>query len=286
MQTPTTNHFARFYSLQDTDNLTDDSASLLILPEPVVEKSMQQPTEQPLYTRLSKEDEDWRVSGVLHDFNNQLAIILSHCSIALTKLPLESNARGNLERAVRATKRAADLSSQLQIARTEQFDEQVTISLNELVREALDALEPQLSAKATLTLNLADSLPGITVTPSLIQRALVNLLLNAIDAIEAPTGEIRLSTEQIIINESTQEGYQQYLPRGLYVALQIIDNGDGMDQVTLDQIFEPYFSTKAVGTGLGLTIALHVVQLYRGMIYIRSTEGVGTLIRVLLPVKY
>ncbi|MEZ4678632.1 MAG: hypothetical protein R2932_30895, partial [Caldilineaceae bacterium] len=97
MHTPTTNYFAHSSSLRDTENFTDYSSSLLILPGPAAEvvagDSLQQPSGQSLYVRLPKEDDNWRVSGILHDFNNQLAIILSHCSIALNKLPTDSNAR-------------------------------------------------------------------------------------------------------------------------------------------------------------------------------------------------
>lgn len=243
-----------------------------------------QAIQQPLYIKLAEEDGDWRASGILHDFNNQLAIILSHCSIALTKLPADSNARSNLERAVRATKRAADLSGELQVAQTMVNDEIISISVNELVTDTVEALYPRLSAKATVEMGLANELPLAALRPALIQRALINLLMNAADAIIVDGGVISVLTESIVVPEEERQTYQPALPSGHYVAVQISDNGLGMDQTTLDQVFHPYFSGKATGSGLGLTMTLHIIQLHRGIIQVRSEPTQGTIFRVLLPV--
>ncbi|MEZ4618621.1 MAG: ATP-binding protein [Caldilineaceae bacterium] len=184
---------------------------------------------------------------------------------------------------MRATKRAADLSSQLQIARADQADERIACDLNDLVRESIDDLEPRLTDKATLALSLADHLPLLSLAPTLIQRAIVNILVNAVESLDTATGEMRIATETFTVAENTRQGYQQNLPPGTYVSLRISDSGHGMDQAVLEQIFEPYYSTKSTGSGLGLTIARHVVQLHQGIIEVHSAPQTGTSFRVLFP---
>lgn len=290
----TTLYRAHQNSLRDTETFSDQSSTLLILPDPMVgsgESSaaaadlIQQPTELPLYVKLREEKGDWRATGVLHDFNNQLAIILSHCSIALTKLPSDSKARGNLERAVRATKRAADLSSQLQIGRTAQEDAFEAADWHQLVRETVEALEPRLTAAATVEQTYATEPLSVMVIPALLQRALLNILNNAVDAIDEPPGRIQVRTEKVVVTDTPRQGYQQQLPAGVYALVQVDDNGEGMDQASLEQSFTAFFTTKATGMGIGLTMTRHIVQLHRGILHIRSKRGEGTTFRLLIPIN-
>lgn len=286
LQTPTTAQIAHQYSLRNLQQHNEHSSTLLILPDAdpgyASFDSIQQPAEIPVYRKLVTDREDWRASGILHDFNNQLAIILSHCSIALTKLPLESNARTNLDRAIRATKRAADLSSQLQVGFFVQAEEMAPVDLTGVAHEALEAVEPKLLAKATLDAQLQANLPQIHGNASLLYCMIVNLLLNAIEALEAKSGTISVFTNSILI-AGTEEG-QQGIPDGRYVTVQVSDTGLGMDQSLLDLIFTPFFSTKVVNTGLGLTMALHIVKLHNGIIHVQSTPGHGSMFQILFPV--
>jgi len=294
LQPPTTPHLDHQGILRDRESFSTHSSTLLILPDPAYDArasatstsgdALQKPVEKPLYTRLLGEEEDWRASGILHDFNNQLAIILSHCSIALTKLPNESKARTNLERAVRATKRAAELSNQLHIGRIAQSDGFTVVNWNELVHETVEAIEPHLAATATFDEHFAPDLPPITIIPSLMHRALLNILINAAEAIHKSHGVIRIVTDQVTVTDAPQQGHQQQLPPGAYLLIEVADNGDGMDQATLNQIFDPYFSTKAIGSGIGLTMSLSIIQLHQGIIQIRSKLGEGTTFRLLLAI--
>lgn len=290
MQTPTTMPFAVYSNLPERTNTQDDNAVLAILPDsspfPIAggPDAMQKGGESPLYAKLGSEERDWRASGIVHDFNNQLAIILSHCSIALNKLPPDSTARQNLDRSIRATKRAADLSSQLQLVTEDGTEELLSISLNDLVRETVALLEPRLTPIATLELSLPLSLTPVTVSPVLIQRVMLNLLLNAIQAIPERNGEIRIATDDITIPPLSRQSGTPALPPGAYVYFQISDSGGGMTQETLNQSFEPYFTTKIGSMGLGLTASLRIVQAHRGIIVVWSKLGQGTNFRVLLPV--
>lgn len=288
MQTPTIVHIAHQNSLRNIQQHSEHTSTLLILPDVNADPgfasadSIQQPGEVPIYRKLATDRSDWRASGILHDFNNQLAIILSHCSIALTKLPADSNARANLERSVRATKRAADLSSQLQVGFVVQEEEMVPLDLNGVVQEALDAVEPQLLAKATLDVHLQANLPRFHGIPQLLYHAVVNLLLNAIDALKAEPGTIRVLTTSTPLAD-TVDGLNG-IPDGRYVTLQVCDSGLGMEQTVLDQIFVPFFSTKMLGAGIGLTMMLHSVKLHNGIIHVQSTPGSGSVFQILFPI--
>jgi len=288
---PTAILFAQSDSLHNKDNNTKLNSTLLVLPSPIyssnassgAEDSIQRPPEPPIYVKLLEEDEDWRASGILHDFNNQLAIILSHCSIALTKLPLDSNARSNLERSIRATKRAADLSNQLQIGRAAQDGMFDLVDYNELIRETVEDLEPQLVAYAELSEQYAAERLFVSANRLLLQRALLNILSNAAEAMYHRNGTITIRTEKVTIAQSDYLKAPPSLPLGTYALCEVSDNGPGMEQDTLDRIFEPYFSTKVIGSGIGLTMTLHIIQLHRGIIYIHSKAHEGTTFQLLLP---
>jgi len=283
-------HFSLYNHLSERTNTQDDSAVLVILPDaspfPIAggPDALQKGGDSPLYAKLDSEARDWRASGIVHDFNNQLAIILSHCSIALNKLPPDSPARQNLDRSIRATKRAADLSSQLQMVTEEGTEELLSITLNELVHETVALLEPRLAPVATLELSLNPSLTPVTVSPVLIQRVMLNLLLNAIQAIPERAGKIHLTTDDVTIPPLSRQSGTPPLPPGAYVSFQLSDNGIGMNQETLNQSFEPYFTTKVGSMGLGLTASLRIVQAHRGIILVSSKPGQGTTFRLLFPV--
>lgn len=287
LQTPTTVQTAHHHSLHNLQQYNEHRSTLLILPDANADlgyasfDSIQQPAEVPVYRKLLTDREDWRASGILHDFNNQLAIILSHCSIALTKLPAESSARTNLERAIRATKRAADLSSQLQVGFGTQAEEMVPVDLNGVIQEALEAMEPKLLVKATLDTKLHANLPLFPGNASLLYHLMINLFLNAVEALEADSGTISVCTSSMLFADA--EAAQTGIPGGRYVTVQVSDTGLGMDQPVLDLIFTPFFSTKVLSTGLGLTMALHIVKLHNGIIHVQSTPGYGSMFQILFP---
>jgi signal transduction histidine kinase len=223
-----------------------------------------------------------QLSGVVHDFNNLLAIILTHTSIALNKLPLDSPARSYLERAVRTTRRTAELSNQLLADLKSQRLEAAPLELNQIVLETVDLLNPRLSLKAEVTLRLAADLNRVEANELQLQQVIMNLLLNASEAIQHAPGSITVTTRNLVVPEARHRA-PGALPPGPYVCLQVDDTGVGMDQEMLDQIFQPYFTTKATGTGIGLTTMLGIIQAHRGGVQVFSTLGAGTSFQVYLP---
>ncbi len=224
------------------------------------------------------------ISGVIHDFNNLLAIILSHTAIALSKLPADSPARSYLERAVRTTRRAADLSGQLLVDIKNHKVEAAPLDLNQIIWELIELLTPKLGHQVELKLQLAPNLRHLVGNDVQFRQVILNLLVNAIESIEQRQGWITITTRNLVIPESRYITVDA-LPVGEYVCLQISDSGVGMDQLTLYRIFEPYFTTKLTGTGIGLSATLGIIQSHHGAIQVFSTPGFGSTFQLFLPTK-
>lgn len=267
------------------------SASLTLLPgdshivnAPTIVDPDAKPGERLPYVKPTTYDEDWQASGILHDFNNLLAIILSHTNIAMSKLPMDSPGRPNLERAMRATRRAADLSNQLSLNLSRRQDDVTYCEPNEIVKEVVDLLEPKIVVKAQLEQHLEPELYSIAVPRLRVQQVLMNLILNAVEAIRVLPGRITILTTNCLVEaQPTEQQQEPQLPAGYYVVLQVSDTGIGMDQKTLNSIFEPYFTTKATGTGIGLTTTLGIIHAYQGIMQVMSTPDVGSTFRVFFP---
>jgi len=235
------------------------------------------------YIKQTFENNDWSSTGILHDFNNLLAIILSHSSIALTKLPADHPAHRYVERAVRATKRAADISSQLLANIGHQGVESMAVDLNQVVQETVELLEPRLAHKADIQLQLKAGLDPIMANMTQMQQIVMNLLLNAAEAIEQTPGQITVTTNSFCVTEGRQPTTANGLATGEYVYLQVTDTGVGMEQSLINRIFEPQFTTKATGSGIGLTATLAIIQAHKGAVRVFSTPGYGTTFQIFLP---
>lgn len=267
------------------------SASLTLLPgssqiinAPTTIDPDAKPGERLPYVKPSAYGEDWQASGILHDFNNLLAIILSHTNIALSKLPTDSPARVNLERAMRATRRAADLSNQLAMSVSRRQDEVPFCEPNEIVQEVIELLEPRIMGRIELQQQLAPDLFAVAMPRLRLQQVLMNLVLNAIEAIHVTPGRITITTTNRYLEGQGQSQFgQPEFPAGQYVVLQVSDTGIGMNQATLNSIFEPYFTTKATGTGVGLSTTLGLIHTYQGVMQVSSTLGIGSTFRALFP---
>jgi signal transduction histidine kinase/ActR/RegA family two-component response regulator len=224
--------------------------------------------------------------GIAHDFNNLLTGILANADLSLRELSPNSPARGFLEDVVLASRRAADLCHQmLAYSGKGRFVIQ-PISLNELVSEMGQLLSVSTSKKATLTHTLAPDLPSVMADATQIRQVVMNLITNASEALGDGEGTMALRTGAL----SCDRDYfadaigdsKQHVP-GRYVFLEVSDTGAGMDAETLGRIFDPFFSTKFAGRGLGLATVLGIVRGHKGALKVFSEPGKGTTFRVLLP---
>ena len=223
--------------------------------------------------------------GIAHDFNNLLMVVLGNLGLALEDLPLDSEARQDVENAIQAAERSAELSRQMLIYTGSILNSPVALDLNELLNRNSVLLKLGVSEQVTLNLTIGNALPPIRVDADQIQRLIMNILINASEAIGDKKGEIRLSTGVMDCNEGYL-GHSRVETRpepGRFVFLDISDTGCGMDVETLRKVFDPFFTTKFTGRGLGLAEALGIVKGHRGALIVDSQIGKGTAVRVLFP---
>ncbi len=223
--------------------------------------------------------------GLAHDFNNLLTGVLGHSSLALAELSAESPARGLVEKAQRAALRAADLTKQMLAYSGKAPLVVEPIDLNQVVTEMTELLAVSLSKKAALKCHLADELPPIRADAAHIRQVIMNLVTNASEALGDQSGTISITTGCIECDRKCLEDtwLEEELPAGTYVHLDVADTGCGMDGETLRRIFDPFFSTKFTGRGLGLAAVLGIVRRHHGAIKVQSEPGIGTSFRVLFP---
>jgi len=226
-------------------------------------------------------------NGIAHDFNNLLAAILGNVELALIEAGSSSSLRENLEQVQRASRHAAELIRQLLTYTGRASGEFRAVSLNELVRDMTELLRVSIGRRASFQLFFGDKLPSFSADPTQIRQIVMNLLINASEAMPEEGGVIivRTTEKRITANE-----VGRYLPAGvvapgLHIALEVQDNGCGMDAETRARIFDPFFTTKRKGRGLGLAGVMGIVRAHGGGITVESELGRGSLFRVLFPLR-
>jgi PAS domain S-box-containing protein len=214
--------------------------------------------------------------GIAHDFNNLLHVVLGNADLARLQLPADSAAREHLDEVVRATQRAAELTQQLLAYSGRGAVETRRLDLSDELRQMATLLRTAISKQATLVWELAPDLPAINADPTQVRQILMNLITNASDALSESPGSITLRTGQ---TDDPRAGTGTHD----FVFLEVSDTGCGMDTSTLQRIFDPFFSTKFTGRGLGLAAVMGIVESHHGHIRIRTGPGEGTTFRILFP---
>ncbi len=224
--------------------------------------------------------------GIAHDFNNILTAILGNAELALLDLSDLSPARARIESINKASLRAADLCRQMLAYSGKGRFVIKAVDLSEIVEEMSRMLEVSVSKKAILNFKLAKGLPSIHADVSQIQQVIMNLIINASEAIGENSGAIYIETGLIECNREYLHKSQlpSELKEGYYVYLEVADTGCGMDKTTISKIFDPFFSTKFTGRGLGLSAVQGIVRGHKGAMKIYSEPGKGTTFKVLFPI--
>ena len=223
--------------------------------------------------------------GIAHDFNNLLSSILGSASLARVILPENTEVDPQLRAIETASLRAADLCRQmLAYAGKGRFVIEPT-DVSQLTEELLPLLRISVARHATLNLNLGRNLPSVLADATQLRQIVMNLVLNAADAIGDRGGEITLTTGVVHAGHDflTQCVAGAGLPRGDYVFLEVRDTGCGMSPAVLAKIFDPFYTTKFAGRGLGLAAVLGIVRGHHGALRVESREGAGSSFRLLLP---
>jgi PAS domain S-box-containing protein len=223
--------------------------------------------------------------GVAHDFNNLLTGMLGNASLALNTLATWHPARARLEQVILASQRAAELTNQLLAYSGRGHFLIQPVRLSELVSEISQLIRTSMARTVQLHLELDEGLPPVEADGSQIQQLVMNLVLNAAEAVGEGTGTVWVRT-------GLQELDEAYLREALaadgispgpYVYLEVQDGGCGMTEEVRSKIFDPFFTTKLTGRGLGLAAVLGIVRGHRGAIQVDSAPGEGTTFKVLLP---
>lgn len=225
--------------------------------------------------------------GIAHDFNNIFAGILGYASLGRLDLPESSPVQQNLKEIESATLRAAELCQQmLAYAGKGQF-EMSDVDLTALVQATAHLLQISLPKKVQLTLELAPNLPSVRADPNQLRQVLMNLALNAGEAVGERRGSVRLSTGAMRADPAwlATSVVTPPPPPGDYVYLEVVDDGRGMSAETRARIFEPFFTTKFTGHGLGLSAVLGIVRSHGGTLHVYSELEQGARIRIAFPAQ-
>jgi two-component system cell cycle sensor histidine kinase/response regulator CckA len=222
--------------------------------------------------------------GIAHDFNNLLGGILAEAELVEADLPPYSFPVEEIQRIKQSALRGSEIVRELMIYagqnRTVLFE---AVDVSRLAEEMLELLKVSISKQAVLRTVLRDNLPAVRGNAAQIRQVVMNLVINASEAIGEKQGVITVTTAQVNGSENLAFNGARTLPDGDYVRLQVSDTGCGMTEAVKAKIFDPFFSTKFAGRGLGLAVVQGIVLAHDGDINLSSTPGEGTTFQVFLP---
>ena len=221
-------------------------------------------------------------NGIAHDFNNLLGGVLAHAELALLELAAGSHPEEEL-RAIRAAAvRGSEIVRQLMIYAGKEDEVVHSADLSRIVEEMVDLLKFSVSKRATLITNLGKDLPPVQASAGQLRQIVMNLVTNASEAIGDCDGVIRVTTECAAVAHDQTRFTPEDLP-GNYLKLEVSDTGCGMSPETQARMFDPFYTTKSAGHGLGLAVVQGTIRSLRGTIHVQSQPGKGTTFEVLLP---
>jgi signal transduction histidine kinase/CheY-like chemotaxis protein len=223
--------------------------------------------------------------GIAHDFNNLLTTVIGNVGLVRMELPQQGSVRTYLNEIDSASKRAADLCRQLLAYAGKGRIELRRLDLSGFVEDNLELLRLCVSKKVSLRLDLARDLPPVSGDPTQLRQILMNLVINGSEAIGDRPGVVRIVTRRI---QADREFLARSVPlsdlkEGEYLALEVHDDGCGMTPEVQSRIFEPFYTTKFTGRGLGLAAVLGIARQHRGALTVESQPDKGTTFQLLLP---
>jgi PAS domain S-box-containing protein len=219
--------------------------------------------------------------GIAHDFNNLLGVILNYAEFVSEDLDPDADAQKDLEEIRRAAERAAALTRQLLIFSRREVAQPQVLFLRDVIADLENLLQRALGERIELATKYGDARLPIEIDPGQLEQVLVNLAVNARDAMP-DGGRLIVEVEPADLDDEYVHMHPDTRP-GPYVRLKVSDTGIGMDAETVDRVFEPFFTTKDDGTGLGLATVYGIIAEAGGRIDVYSEPGIGTTVKVHLP---
>jgi CheY-like chemotaxis protein len=222
-------------------------------------------------------------AGVAHDFRNILTVIQGHANLRLLNPNLDSKVADSLKQITEAVDRASNLTRQLLAFSRKQIMQLEVIDVNGMLTQISNMLARLIGEHITLRCSYFEQLPSIEADVCSVEQVLLNLAVNARDAM--PNGGQLLITTKAADIDTSYLSRNPEAEKGEYVCIIVTDNGCGMDEYTKSHLFEPFFTTKEVGkgTGMGLATAYGIIKQHNGWIEVESKPGLGSTFRVYLP---
>ncbi len=225
--------------------------------------------------------------SIAHNFNNLLMVVLGNLEIAKTDLPAGSTAARNIQRAANASQRAADLSSMMLTYVGQLKKESIPVDLSQMVNAVLKNLDESKMANVHLDMELADPMPLVAADADQIRQMISGFITNAIEALEKEEGRVRISTGSMQCNQAylSTTYLKEDMPEGMYAYVEVADTGPGMDAETLGKVFDPFFSTKFTGRGLGMAAVMGIIRSHNGAVKVSSVKNEGSVFTALFPIQ-
>ena len=222
--------------------------------------------------------------GIAHDFNNILCVIMSNCSLAKLRPHMAGEFLPEIDK---AAQRAADLCRQMLNYAGKSSLTFTQVKMTALVDDMIKMLKATINKNVTITSNFSADIPSIRGDASQLRQIVMNLIINASEAIGEEHGDIRVSLAEttVVEGKSDKDHIGKSIPVGQYVCLEVADNGCGMDDDTRQRVFEPFYTTKFTGRGLGMSAVLGIITSHKGALQFTSQQGSGTTFKVYLPVQ-
>ena len=224
-------------------------------------------------------------AGISHTFNNLASTILAHAELAVEEIPIESPAHESVATIANVALRASEIVKLLMAyAGQSESEASEPIELSSLIRTIIQLLTVSKTIVTPLSVNLSPAPTPIWANPGHIRQVVLNLILNASEALGTKPGTISISTEKAEVKRGSSRSGMRELGEGAYVLLQVSDTGCGMSEEVQAKIFDPFYSSKSLGRGLGLASVQGIVRSAGGAITVQSAVGQGSTFQVWLPV--
>jgi two-component system, cell cycle sensor histidine kinase and response regulator CckA len=283
---------SRFYALREAAiTLPNGSKAILAVSTDITERKQAEQAKLEMERQLAQMEKMESLTvltgGIAHDFNNLLTAMLGTVEIAMREMPPESAGSRGLKIALAAGQRAAGLVRQMLDYSGRGGFTVSELDLTQLVKELAGLVKPSIPKSVRVELRLAPGVPAFPGDATQLQRVVIGLITNAAEAIGDQEGVVTVSTSAGYYDAAqlAQSRTTRKPSAGQYVSLEVSDTGCGMDSTVQERLFDPFFSTKLLGRGLGMAAVLGVVQGHQGAIMVSSQPDRGTSIRVLLPIS-
>lgn len=243
--------------------------------------------EQRLHQAKKMESLGTMAGSIAHNFNNLLMVVLGNLELAKEDLPEPSPAARNIKRAINASQRAADLSSMMLTYVGQLKKESVPVDLSQVVNTVLKNMDESKMANVTLDLDLAEPMPLVAADADQMRQMVSGFVTNAIEALGQKKGRVRISTGSMHCDQYylSTSYLKAEMPEGMYAYVEVADTGCGMDKETMGKVFDPFFSTKFTGRGLGMAAVMGIIRSHDGAIKVSSKKNKGSIFTALFPIK-